>query len=49
MRHHLLVTAASKGTTRNLMNELQVQSGAVIALSLFDIAYSIDLQQAESL
>ena len=49
MRYHLLVTDASKGTTRNLMNELQVQSGAVIALRLFDIAYSIDLQQAESL
>jgi hypothetical protein len=31
------------------MKELHVQSGAVIALRLFDIAYSIDLQQAERL
>jgi hypothetical protein len=31
------------------MSELHVQSGAVIALRLFDIAYSIDLKKAESL
>jgi len=31
------------------MEELHVQSGAVIALRLFDIAYSIDLQKAELL
>ena len=31
------------------MDELQVQSGAVIALRLFDIAYSIDLKMAERL
>jgi len=31
------------------MAELHVQSGAVIALRLFDIAYSIDLKQVESL
>ncbi|MEI6321990.1 MAG: hypothetical protein WCP60_02660 [bacterium] len=31
------------------MNELLVQSGAVIALRLFDIAYSIDLTMAEDL
>jgi len=31
------------------MSELFVQSGAVIALRLFDIAYSIDLQKAETL
>lgn len=31
------------------MPELNVQSGAVIALRLFDIAYSIDLFKAESL
>ena len=31
------------------MPELNVQSGAVIALRLFDIAYSIDLLKAESL
>ena len=31
------------------MEELIVQSGAVIALRLFDIAYSIDLQKAETL
>jgi len=31
------------------MADLQVQSGAVIALRLFDIAYSIDLKQVEEL
>ena len=31
------------------MEELQVQSGSVIALRLFDIAYSIDLKLAEKL
>ena len=31
------------------MEDLQVQSGAVIALRLFDIAYSIDLQMVETL
>jgi hypothetical protein len=31
------------------MSELDVQSGAVIALRLLDVAYSIDLQQAEKL
>ena len=31
------------------MEELQVRSGAVIALRLFDIAYSIDLRLAENL
>lgn len=30
------------------MTELQVQSGAVIALRLFDIAYSIDLKEVEN-
>lgn len=31
------------------MSELHVQSGAVIALRLFDIAYSIDLKEVETL
>ena len=31
------------------MSELRVESGSVIALRLFDIAYSIDLQLAELL
>lgn len=31
------------------LSELQIESGSVIALRLFDVAYSIDLKQVESL